>query len=115
MYEHPPMKLETTLGNTAFGDYYEGKQTSWHFKFFVEQNSIYGDDKDPYGQLVDDFNLVPIITSCKESANFPISTFITKNLNEPTVNPITDKQKVVNALTGNIINTYFSYGGESDK
>ena len=115
VYENGPMKIEQTLGNTAFGDYYDGKHASWHFKFFVEQSSVYGDDIDPTGQLVEDFNLVPILKGCKETANFPIATFITKNLTGHTNNPITNKQKVIGALTGNIINTYFSYIGQTDK
>jgi hypothetical protein len=114
-WENPPQKLKSTLGNTAFGQYYEGEQTSWHFRFFVEQSGVYGDDNDHTGQLIDDFNLVPINTKCKETAHFPISTFITKNLAQPTLNPVTQKQKVVNALTGDIINTYFSYAGEYNK
>ena len=46
---------------------------------------------------------------------FTIATFITKNLTGHTNNPITNKQKVIGALTGNIINTYFSYIGQTDK
>ena len=114
-WEEPPIKIKNTLGNTAFGAYYEGTHSSWHFKFFVEQSSIYGDERDQTGQLKDDFNLVPVINKLKESANFPISTFVTKNLTQPTLNPVTNKQKVINALAGDIINTYFSYAGYSDK
>ena len=88
---------------------------SWHFQFFTEQSDVYGDVTNPIGQLLDDFNLVPIVNFCKETANFPIATFITKNLTQPTINPVTDKQKVINALSGDIINTYFSYAGYSNK
>ena len=47
------------------------------------------------GQLIEDFNLVPIINFCKETATFPSTAFLTQN-------PQT-------------INTYFSYAGESNK
>ena len=115
VWEKPPIRLNNTLGNTGFGSAYEGTHTSWHFQFFTEQSDVYGDVTNPIGQLSDDFNLVPIINFCKETAKFPIQTFITKNLTQPTLNPVTDKQKVINALSGDIINTYFSYAGYSNK
>lgn len=80
---------------TRFGTTYEGKQMSWHFTFFTEQNEVYGDINDPTGSLLEDFNLVPVINFCKETATFPTSTFIT-------LDPATK-------------NTYFSYAGESNK
>ena len=94
-WEVPPMRTNEVLGNTAFGTAYDGKQTSWHFIFFVEQNEVYGDVQNPTGQLVDDFHLVPIINFCKETATFPTNTFITQ-----------DRR---------LINTYFSYAGETNK
>ncbi len=94
-WENPPLRIDKTLGNTGFGRFYEGKHNSWHFQFFTEQMEIYGDNGDPTGQLKDDFNLVPIINFCKETATFPTSTFITQD--------------------NNTINTYFSYTGIYDK
>jgi hypothetical protein len=94
-WEQPPMRLDQTLGNTGFGRFYEGKHNSWHFQFFTEQMEVYGDAQDPTGQLKDDFNLVPIINFCKETATFPTSTFITQD--------------------HNTINTYFSYTGIYNK
>ena len=94
-WDRPPMRIHDTLGNSGFGTAYEGKQTSWHFNFSVEQNEVYGDPKNPTSQLIDDFNLVPIINFCKETATFPTSTFIT-----------TDYKT---------LNTYFSYAGETNK
>ena len=94
-WEQPPMRLDQTLGNTGFGRFYEGKHNSWHFQFFTEQMEVYGDAQDPTGQLKDDFNLVPIINFCKETATFPNSTFITQD--------------------HNTINTYFSYTGIYNK
>ena len=43
-WEHPPMRVNDTLGNMGFGSFYEGKHTSWHFQFFAEQSGLYGDD-----------------------------------------------------------------------
>ena len=114
-WENPPVMLSGTLGNSGFGSAYEVTQNSWHFAFFTEQTDIYGDINNPTGQLVEDFNLVPVINFCKETASFPTNTFITRNLHEPTLNAVTSKQKVINALTGDIINTYFSYAGIYNK
>ena len=94
-WDYPPMKINTTLGNTSFGSAYEGKQNCWHFAFHVDQPEVYGDDRNPTSSLVDDFHLVPILNFCKETATFPTSTFITNNTQT--------------------INTYFSYSGKSDK
>ena len=94
-WEVPPMRTNDVLGNTAFGTAYEGKHTSWHFTFFAEQSEVYGDVKNPTGQLIDDFHLVPIINFCKETATFLTNTFITQD--------------------SRLINTYFSYAGETNK
>lgn len=115
-WENPPMRIEAPdLANHGFGSFYEGGQTTWHFQFFTEQSGVYGEMTNPTEQLIDDFNLVPVITDCTNTAHFPIQTFITKNLQKSTKEPSTDQQKVINALTGNIINTYFSYAGTTDK
>lgn len=95
-WEHPPQKMDLpTLGNHIFGSFYEGKQTTWHFQFFTEQSGVYGDEQDPVAQLMDDFHQVPILSFCKETATFPLSTFDT--------------------LTRGTKNTYFSYAGPIDK
>ena len=94
-WEVPPMKVNETLGNSAFGSAYEGKHISWHFAFFTEQTDVYGKPQEPTAQLIDDFHLVPILNFCKETATFPTATFITQN--------------------SETINTYFSYAGEINK
>lgn len=94
-WEAPPMKINDTLGNSKFGNFYEGKHTSWHFTFFTELSGLYGDDIDPFSSIISDFHLVPIVSFCKETATFPESTFDTQNLKT--------------------INTYFSYAGYQDK
>ena len=102
-WEVPPMKVNETLGNSAFGSAYEGKHMSWHFAFFTEQTDVYGEQQNPIkldmqtptAQLLEDFHLVPILNFCKETATFPTATFITQN--------------------SETINTYFSYAGEINK
>ena len=114
-YEDDPIRIKHDLRTTKFGMYYEGQHTSWHFKFFTEQTDVFGNQNNPTEQLVEDFNLVPILNECKETAHFPIQTFITNNLHKSALNPATKDQKVLNALSGDIINTYFSYGGWQNK
>ena len=95
-WENPPTRTEVpTLGNHGFGSFYEGKQTIWHFQFFTEQVGVYGDDIDPTAFLQTDFHQVPIVSFCKETVTFPMSTFDTQ--------------------TPTTINTYFSYAGPIDK
>ena len=94
-WERPPMRINDTLGNSAFGTAYEGKHISWHFQFFAEQSEVYGEQTDPTYNLINDFDLVPILNFCKETATFPTATFITQN--------------------SETINTYFSYAGEINK
>ena len=94
-WERPPMRINDTLGNSAFGSAYEGKHISWHFQFFTEQPEVYGNPTEPSAQLIDDFDLVPILNFCKETATFPTATFITQD--------------------SRTINTYFSYAGEYNK
>ena len=95
-WEMPPERMELpSLGNHGFGTFYEGKHNSWHFQFFTEQTGVYGDEDDPIGNLKDDFHHVPIVSFCKETATFPLSTFDTQN--------------------HDTINTYFSYAGLADK
>jgi len=109
-WEQSPYKVEMpNLGNHAFGSYYEGAHTTWHFQFFTEQSGVYGEFIDPTENLVDDFSLIPIMTECSNTAHFPIQTFVTKELQG------TDRQKIIGALAGGVINTYFSYAGPIDK
>ena len=95
-WESTPERTElTTLGNHCYGSFYEGKHTVWNFQFFTEQPDVYGDPTDPTSYLLDDFHQVPIVSFCKETATFPLSTFDTQN--------------------HQTINTYFSYTGQTDK
>ena len=94
-WEKPPHRVTDIIRNHAFGSFYEGTQTSWHFQFFTEQSGVYGDMVDPTAFLVEDFHHVPIVSFCKETVTFPLSTFDTQDLRT--------------------LNTYFSYAGTIDK
>ena len=109
-WDHAPQKMELPdLGTHIFGSYYEGAHTTWHFQFFTEQSGVYGGMVDPTENLVEDFNLVPVVPECTNTAYLPIQTFVTRDLEG------TDRQKVIGALAGGVINTYFSYAGHIDK
>ena len=109
-WEHAPQKMELPdLGNHTSGSYYEGPHTTWHFQFFTEQSGVYGDITDPTASLVEDFSLIPIVADCINTAHLPIHTFVTKEMQG------TERQKIIGALAGGIINTYFSYSGPTDK
>ena len=109
-WDHAPQKTELpNLGNHGFGSYYEGQHTTWHFQFFTEQSGVYGEVVDPTESLVEDFSLVPMVTECSNTAHFPIHTFVTKEMQG------TDRQKIIGALSGGVINTYFSYAVPTDK
>ena len=77
--------------------------------FFTEQSGVYGDMVDPTENLVEDFGLVPVIAECTNTAHLPLHTFVTKEMQG------TERQKIIGALSGGIINTYFSYAGPIDK
>ena len=95
-WEQSPKKLHDIIVNTKFGTAYNGKQMSWSFEFQTEQQDVYGDPlTNNVGQLIEDFDLVPIMTFCKETTTFPSNTFITQD----------DKT----------INTYFTYQGFKNK
>ena len=94
-WEVPPKRIDQTLGNSNFGNFYEGKHLTWHFQFFTEQSGVYGDESNPTSSLIEDFHQVPVLSFCKETATFPQSTFDTQDVKT--------------------INTYFSYSGEYNK
>ena len=94
-WEVPPTKLNQSVANMRFGSNYEGKQNSWHFQFFTEQADVYGTNPNPVEHITADFDLIPILSFCRETVTFPTNTFLTY-----------DSQS---------INTYFSYTGEVNK
>jgi hypothetical protein len=95
VWEQTPIKINENIANMRFGSIYEGKHYIWNFMFQVEQEDVYAIEKDKYGQLKEDFDIVPVINFCKETASFPASAFITED-------PRT-------------LNTYFSYVPQENK
>jgi hypothetical protein len=95
-WEIQPERIEMpSLGNHGFGKFYQGKHTVWNFQFFVEQAGVYGEGDHATENLLQDFHNVPVVSFCKETATFPLSTF--------------------DCLNTETINTYFSYAGPTDK
>lgn len=95
VWEHPPIKVHENIVNMRFGNAYSGKHFVWNFLWQVEQEDVYTQDTDKYGQLKNDFDIVPINNFCKETATFPAGAFITQD-------PKT-------------INTYFSFVPDANK
>ena len=110
LVEEEPVRTTEDLGYTKFGSFYEGTHNVWRLNFYTEQADIFARQSFPLGELESDFNIVPVLTECKETAFFPIKAFITVNMEHQN-----SQQKVVNALSGDIKNTYFTYGGFQNK
>ena len=73
VWEHTPIKIHENIVNMKFGDAYQGKHYIWNFMWQVEQTDLYSRDNDSYGQLKEDFDMIPILNFCKETATFPAS------------------------------------------
>ena len=95
VWEAVPYRIHENIANMRFGTGYDGKHFVWNFMWQVEQSDVYAKDLDKYGQLKDDFDMIPIVNFCKETATFPANAFITKD-------PRT-------------INTYFSFVPDTNK
>ena len=79
VWEVPPIRQHDNIVNMKFGDAYEGKHYVWNFIWQVEATDLYSNEQDKYGMLHDDFDMIPILNFCKETATFPNSAFITKD------------------------------------
>jgi hypothetical protein len=90
-----PERMDKIVNNTMFGSHYTGEARIWSFMWETEQADVYKQDDNAVGQLINDFDNVPIVNFCKETITFPSSAFITK-----------DPQ---------FKNTLFSYMGEQTK
>lgn len=77
VWEHPPIKINEPIANMRFGSAYEGKQNIWNFMWQVEQSELYAEEQNKYGQLESDFDMIPVLSFCKETCTFPYSAFIT--------------------------------------
>ncbi len=94
-WEQPPSKLHENIVNWRFGTAYTGRHMIWTFLWQTEQMDVYAFDADRVGKLIEDFDQVPVVNFCKETATFPASAFITQDTKT--------------------INTYFTHMAEMDK
>ena len=95
VWEQPPIKTHENIANWRFGSAYAGRHMIWNFIWQTEQLDVYAVDNDRTAQLAEDFDQIPVVNFCKETATFPASAFITQD----------DKT----------LNTYFTYIPEQDK
>jgi len=94
-WEQPPIRTHENIANWRFGSAYQGRHMIWTFLWQTEQLDVYALNNDRTGQLIEDFDQIPVVNFCKETATFPASAFITQD-------PMT-------------INTYFTYIADADK
>jgi len=78
-WESTPKKQTDNVVNWRFGSVFEGRHTIWQFEWQVEQSEVYSFDGDPVGGLIEDFDQIPIINFCKETAAFPKNVFNTQD------------------------------------
>ena len=78
-WESTPKKQMDNIVNWRFGSVFEGRHTIWQFEWQVEQSEVYAFDSDPVGGLIEDFDQIPIINFCKETAAFPRNVFNTQD------------------------------------
>ena len=72
-YTTGPIITSKSVGNMRFGDKYKGKQTVWEFDFEIPFEGALTLD-----MLIDDFDLVPVVTDLDETVNMDKSVFRTK-------------------------------------
>jgi len=78
-WEDTPVKQTDNITNRRFGSVFEGRHATWQFEWQVEQSEVYAFDSDPVGGLIQDFDQIPIINFCKETAAFPRNVFNTQD------------------------------------
>jgi hypothetical protein len=79
IWESSPVRIKENIANYKFGHKYEGSHNIWTFSWQVEQTEIYGLGADPVFHLTQDFDQIPVVNFCKETATFPASAFITQD------------------------------------
>ena len=95
VWEQSPIRIHENITNWRFGSVYEGRHMIWTFVWQTEQQDVYAKDGNIVGQLMEDFDQIPVVNFCKETATCPASAFITQ-----------DPQT---------INTYFTHIANPDK
>jgi len=78
-WDNVPQRVTEPVANWRFGSAYEGRHAIWQFQWQVEQPLVYEFDGDECGGLIEDFDQVPIINFCKETATFARKVFDTQD------------------------------------
>lgn len=78
-WENTPKRQIDNVANWRFGSVFEGRHAIWQFEWRVEQSEVYAFDGDVVGGLIEDFDQIPIINFCKETAAFPRNVFCTQD------------------------------------
>jgi hypothetical protein len=78
-YDKPPIKSEDTdVSELGFGtEMSKNLHTLWKFDFSVEYDGAFAEGDDQTAGLVNDFDLIPIITALDESARINNNVFLT--------------------------------------
>jgi len=68
------------LTNLHFGTFYGSEpQTVWSLKFWIERENVWNDGKNEFGLLIEESNNVAITSDLKNTVEFPINVFDTKD------------------------------------
>lgn len=79
-FDKPIVQTEIVLNqDRLFGTHYEGRANYWTFVWETEQADVYRSEDDAVGQLISDFDNIPILMFCKETVTFPSSAFLTQD------------------------------------
>ena len=79
-YTQSPQLIEDTPSKLGLGKKYNKRQSIWKFAFDIEYEDALDIDT-----LINDFDLIPVITDLDETVDFENAAFITRN---PSVNNI---------------------------
>lgn len=71
-----PEVMELDVSRSRFGSDFSGKHKVWIFRFGVEQDAVFSNDRSSHGTLADDFTNIPIITGLTETVNLNVATFV---------------------------------------
>ena len=72
---HPPQECTLYKESNAFGNFFNSPQKAWQFYFYAEHPEVYMLDSDPVGNLLKDFEQVPVIIGLNETAKFLLPIF----------------------------------------
>jgi hypothetical protein len=77
-YDRSPVSSYLSKEDNRFGTRYQGDQKVWKFDFHIEYDGGFTDEQgNPFGLLVKDIHLVPVIANLTESVTLELSAFDT--------------------------------------